>query len=119
MPRFVILEHDYPILHWDFMLEFGSILRTWRLNSNPREGSEVRAEAIGDHRRTYLDYEGPVSGGRGSVIRWDAGEFVVEEVNSKRVEVVLRGARCSGRVKLWQTLDGWLFRLESDTNTAS
>lgn len=27
-----------------------------------------------DHRRAYLDYEGDVSGGRGSVRIWDRGE---------------------------------------------
>ena len=28
VPRFVILEHDYPELHWDFMLEAGAVLKT-------------------------------------------------------------------------------------------
>ena len=73
MPRFVILEHDHPVLHWDFMLEAGDVLRTWRLSAPPIRGAIVAAERIGDHRRLYLDYEGPVSDGRGNVVRWDAG----------------------------------------------
>ena len=27
MPRYVVLEHDFPTLHWDLMLEFGSVLQ--------------------------------------------------------------------------------------------
>ena len=37
----------------------------------------IRAERLPDHRRRYLDYEGPISGNRGSVIRWDAGDYVL------------------------------------------
>ena len=28
MPRFVILEHDYPQRHWDLMLEGDGVLAT-------------------------------------------------------------------------------------------
>ena len=62
MPRFVILEHDHPILHWDFMLESGEVLRTWRLAAPPRPGADFSAAPSFDHRRVYLDYEGPISG---------------------------------------------------------
>src|ERR1700704_4821039 len=76
MPRFVILEHDHPVLHWDLMLEAGTALRTWRLARAPSAPGEViDALALPDHRLFYLDYEGPVSGGRGVVKRWDAGEY--------------------------------------------
>ncbi len=75
MPRFVILEHDHPALHWDLMLEAGDVLRTWRLAAPPMNSHAIEATALGDHRHMYLDYEGPVSGNRGSVRRWDAGAF--------------------------------------------
>lgn len=76
MPRFVILEHDHPELHWDLMLETGDVLRTWRLAEPPTAiGQSIRAIPIADHRTMYLDYEGPVSGNRGTVNRWDAGRF--------------------------------------------
>ncbi|MCS7047501.1 MAG: hypothetical protein NZO58_14185, partial [Gemmataceae bacterium] len=74
MPRYVILEHDHPALHWDFMLERGDVLRTWRLPAPPSIG-KIAAQALADHRRAYLDYEGPVSGNRGTVRRWDAGTY--------------------------------------------
>lgn len=80
MPRFVILEHDHPSLHWDLMLETGAVLWTWRLAAPPRQaGERIAAERIGDHRKAYLEYEGPVSGGRGTVRRWDAGEWETAE----------------------------------------
>ena len=66
MSRFVILEHDYPVQHWDLMLEAGDVLRTWRLIAPPDKTQAVAAESLGDHRLAYLDYEGPVSGNRGS-----------------------------------------------------
>src|SRR5205807_395991 len=43
MPRFVILEHDHPELHWDLMLEAGPVLRTWRLAAPPQPGRAVAA----------------------------------------------------------------------------
>ena len=70
MPRFVILEHDYPQQHWDLMLEAGPVLRTWRLAEPPDVGRPVAATASFDHRPVYLDYEGPVSGNRGTVQRF-------------------------------------------------
>lgn len=79
MPRFVVLIHDYPILHWDLMLEDGEALRTWRLAEEPAAGAEIAAEALPPHRHAYLDYEGPVSGGRGSVTRFAAGHYSLRE----------------------------------------
>lgn len=97
MPRYVILEHDWPSLHWDFLLEAGEVLRAWRLLAEPGPGREVPAEPNADHRRLYLDHEGPVSGGRGNVKRWDAGEFDWVEDTAERVVVELRGGRARGR----------------------
>jgi hypothetical protein len=75
MPRYVILTHDHPFPHWDFMLEREDSLATWRLLDEPAAGRTCRAEALPDHRLHYLDYEGPVSGGRGAVARWDVGTY--------------------------------------------
>lgn len=73
--RFVVLEHDHPFLHWDLMLETDGTLRTWRLLAEPVGGDPVPAEPLVDHRIAYLDYEGPVSGDRGHVTRWDHGTY--------------------------------------------
>ena len=95
MPRFVILEHDHPLLHWDFMLEHDGVLKTWRLPAPPTDLPRT-ALAIGDHRLAYLDYEGPVSGGRGTVKRWDAGAVDVVGISNESWSVRLHGGRWRG-----------------------
>jgi DNA polymerase Ligase (LigD) len=99
MPRFVILEHDHPTLHWDLMLECAGALKTWRLpappSDNPRE-----AVAIGDHRLVYLDYEGPVSGNRGVVKQWDAGTYEATFETSADWMLELHGTRWQGTIAL-------------------
>ncbi len=89
MPRFVVLEHDHPSLHWDFMLESGDALRTWRLGHLPRPGIATSCEQLPDHRRAYLDYEGPVSGNRGSVKRVLAGHYQILAESPARLTVRL------------------------------
>ncbi len=96
MPRFVILEHDHPLLHWDLMLEAAQALRTWRLAAPPQPGRTVRAESIFDHRLAYLDYEGPVSGNRGRVKRWDTGQYDWLMNDPQRIAVRLAGGRLRG-----------------------
>jgi hypothetical protein len=113
MPRFVILEHDHPHRHWDLMLEAGSVLRTWRLDAPPVLGQTVGAEATFDHRPLYLDYEGPVSGGRGAVSRWDSGTFAWIDDRPERIEVRLLGGRCRGRA----LLENGTLRLDVDEPT--
>jgi hypothetical protein len=107
--RFVILTHDWPTLHWDFLAEADGSLRAWRLLSEPVVGEEVAAEPNADHRLRYLDYEGPVSGGRGCVSRWDAGtcDWLADEEG--RIEIELRGAKLTGRAVLRHTESGWAF----------
>jgi len=75
MPRFVILQHDWPQLHWDLMLENGANLRTWRLPELPQPHHPIPLVALPPHRSIYLDYEGPVSGNRGSVVRVLSGTY--------------------------------------------
>lgn len=108
MPRFVILEHDWPIRHWDFLLESGPVLRAWRLFAEPTLGKEVPAEPNGDHRLIYLDYEGLVSGDRGRVVRWDAGTFEWVADDSERIEVALYGAKLLGRCAIVRDAHGRL-----------
>jgi len=105
MPRFVLLWHETPAgfarpPHWDLMLEAGSHLRCWALAAAPDETPQQSVEALADHRLTYLDYEGPISGERGAVSRHDQGEYqsLVDEV--QEVRVLLRGQRLRGTLTL-------------------
>jgi hypothetical protein len=100
MPRFVILTHDHPSPHWDLMLEAGDRLRTWRLLEEPAPDTWVPAEPLPDHRLLYLDYEGPVSGDRGHVARWDCGVFEAVHDDDKGLCIVLHGARLQVRADL-------------------
>ena len=101
MPRFALLIHDSPRgLHYDFFLEEGEVLKTWALPHLPEPGLEIACEALADHRPIYLDYEGPISGGRGTVARWDQGTFVIELWTDDEIIVELAGAKLAGRVEL-------------------
>jgi len=100
MPRYAILEHDWPKRHWDFLLEAGNVLRAWRLQDEPQTNRPNRAEANFDHRLLYLEYEGPLSGGRGRVSRWDAGTYEWLTDDAGCIAVELTGGRIVGRFEL-------------------
>ncbi len=101
MPRFAILCHRGPRGdHFDFMLEAGDVLKTWALPHAPETGVEMECEALPDHRLAYLDYEGPISGDRGVVTRWDCGTYVVVRQNDQEWAVTLAGDRLAGHVTL-------------------
>jgi hypothetical protein len=84
--RTVVLEHQAPGgVHYDWLLEPPPSQplpegRLWavRVPLPPSlwtaEGS-LDLELLPPHRREYLDYEGPLSGGRGSVRRIASGTF--------------------------------------------
>jgi len=96
MPRFVILTHDHPTLHWDLMLEENDSLRTWRLARQPDTEGLIAAEALPDHRLAYLDYEGPVSGGRGTVKQWDQGTYELVDSAEDHLVIRFRGRKLKG-----------------------
>ena len=105
MPRFVILRHetpaDYPRpAHFDLMLEQENVLWTWALEKLPAPGESVIAERLPDHRLMYLDYEGVIAGGRGSVSRVEAGECEWIEQSPGELKVRLRGSTIDGVLRL-------------------
>lgn len=73
--RFAIVAHDHPTPHLDLLLESGDWAMTWRLPAMSVPGQSLPAERIQDHRLLYLDYDGPVSGNRGSVTRILSGRY--------------------------------------------
>ena len=106
MPRFVILRHDSPRgVHFDLMLEVDDALKTWALPRPPAPGADMPCEALGDHRLAYLDYEGPISGDRGSVTRWDRGTYGTERQSETQWVVNLAGEKLTGKAVLSQTID--------------
>jgi hypothetical protein len=113
MPRFTILRHDSPGgVHWDFLLEMGPVLKTWALPHLPEPDVEMTCEALADHRLDYLDYEGPVSEQRGSVVRWDWGTYRLDRQSDRELVVELSGEKLSGRAalnRLAEPSGGWRF----------
>jgi hypothetical protein len=106
MPRFVVLRHDAPRgLHFDLMLERERVLATWALPEPPEAGRELDADALPDHRMAFLEYEGTLSGGRGSVTRWDRGEFDQIEWSDTRLVVDLRGEQRACRATMERSDD--------------
>lgn len=110
MQRYVILRHDHPELHWDLMLEDEGLLKTWRLNQLPlidpvsdETSIDLIAEALPDHRIQYLDYEGPVSGNRGEVKRWDRGTFSFLQHSNDLIVALMTGEELAGQITLKKT----------------
>ncbi len=108
--RFVVLTHDWPAHHWDFLVEAQGALRAWRLLAEPFADVDIPVEPNFDHRLFYLDYEGPVSGGRGTVSRWDAGtcDWLLDAED--RVELALQGAKLKGHALFRREAGAWVFR---------
>ena len=75
--QFVILKHTgIADPHFDLMFETlpGSPLVTWRSSAWPIT-AKTSITKIPDHRREYLDIEGPLSGNRGAVHRIAKGYY--------------------------------------------
>ena len=106
MPHYVILQHETAGgVHFDFMLEMGGTLKTWTLPQPPISGVELAAEALPDHRLAYLDYEGLISGDRGSVTRWDRGTYELEHQSESELALMLAGEKLIGHVTLRHPTD--------------
>ena len=101
MPRFTISRHTGAKEgdHFDLMLEHGDALKTWRIAS-PAFQAKQPAHPIKDHRKSYLDYEGEVSGKRGKVEIWDSGTYSPEVWSEARILVALTGKQFKGRILL-------------------
>jgi hypothetical protein len=82
------------------MLEAGAVLRTWRLAAPPHCGEATVAAAVPDHRLHYLDYEGPISGERGRVVRRDRGTFTGQVQGESPIVVHLQGEHLHGVLRL-------------------
>jgi len=114
---FALLEHqpDEPsassALHWDLLVEVPGQekLATWRLLKNPIEAADpVPAERIADHRRIYLEYEGPLSGGRGRVRRLDRGPAQIQLLSSRELHIELHGHHLRGVYEIVEEPPGQL-----------
>ncbi|AQQ70298.1 hypothetical protein SMSP2_00642 [Limihaloglobus sulfuriphilus] len=110
--RFVIVKHEHrdrPV-HWDIMFEMkNNMLAAFRADSDPLSLAENGGglEKIFDHDRKFLDYEGPVNNGLGSVTSCDAGIYGVSQVRSNALRMILEGSVVSGSFSLSFEQDRW------------
>lgn len=114
--RFVILRHaDGVGEHFDLMIENGERLATWKFPSfpDPAVPASVLGQRIGEHRRIYLEYEGPISNDRGEVTREDEGNCRIEAATDSLWVFDAEGSRFLGKFELRQSSsesDEWLLR---------
>jgi len=99
MPKFTISHHtgSKDGDHYDLMLEHGEGLRTWRLVNTAFQVFQV-ARQIKDHRKSYLDFEGEVSGDRGRVKIWDTGTYTIDDWRDDRIQVAIVGRSLKTRL---------------------
>src|SRR5205823_5049868 len=79
--QYVILRHEgFDEPHFDLMFETSdeSPLATWRSPQWPLQETSSTTY-LADHRREYLEYEGPISGGRGNVRRIHQGHHIIQQ----------------------------------------
>lgn len=111
--KFVIQQHSTALgVHWDFMLELGDILQTYRLDKAPGEALHcaVVATKIFDHPLKFLTYQGPVSKGRGSVRIIETGTYEMVHQAHDRLELDLNGKILKGNFTLSHIEgDDWQF----------
>ena len=101
MPRLVVHEHSREGgVHYDLMLESPGLLWTWRFAELPGSESEQLCERIQDHDRKFLEYEGALSPGNGSVRIIDSGSFDLLAAGEDEVHFTARGQRLTGACRL-------------------
>ncbi len=112
--RFVIQEHrSGGGVHWDLMLERGSVLETWRIGCGPLEmigATKVSAVKIFDHALKFLSFEGALSGDKGSVQIADKGTYQIKAETRQKIEAEFTGGILKGVFTLSHLQgDSWEF----------
>jgi len=107
--RYVIQRHARGNhVHWDFMLESGDSLRTWRIDVPPEQllHAAAKASRIADHPLRFLTYEGPVNQGAGTVAIADSGTYTVQAQSDDELEIRLQGRVLNGVFRMDDLGDG-------------
>ena len=75
------------------MIEWGDVLKTWRLENPPEKltTEKTKAAPIQDHDKKFLTYQGPVNNGTGTVELADEGTCTIESDDGKILKVDFAG----------------------------
>jgi bifunctional non-homologous end joining protein LigD len=111
--KFVIQQHSSGSdVHWDFMLQIGNILQTYRLDKAPQELVRTPANAVKifDHPLKFLTYEGSVNKGRGNARIADSGTYEIVHQVDDLIELNINGKILKGNFTLSHIEgDNWQF----------
>ena len=101
-------HHDWLVGTPEYLCEPGSGLWTARISPASRDWHRLGRfdmTELPPHRRAYLDYQGPISDGRGTVVRIDRGSAVIRlwardrivwDVRLRHFKGVIEATRLSG-----------------------
>ncbi len=115
--RFVIQRHLNNNEHFDLMIELENSDKLFALKilsldiDSLLNNTVIKAERLPDHRKEYLEYEGPVSGGRGSVKIFDSGRCRTILYKEDKCEFELSGKNLAGKI-IASLIDGRMYNVQ-------
>lgn len=98
-------HHDWLIGTPAYYADPSSGLWAARVLPDDRDWRGVRSfllTPLPPHRRAYLTYQGPISRGRGSVMRVDQGSALIGIWTGERLELDVRMRGFQGRIRAWR-----------------
>jgi len=117
--RYAVLHHtQVKNAHYDLLVELtpGGNLACWNADCWPPEKHPRPITRIADHRRIYLEYQGPISGDRGMVRRIAGGSCRVHRCGPKLLVIELND---NLRIQLEEIAEGdWRMSLASPDTKA-
>lgn len=110
------LGHGPPHYDWLLASDDDGPLLTFRVDRPAADWLDARRldlTPLGEHRRAYLTYEGPVSGGRGTVTRVDEGTHRPEALAEDRIVTAVAWRSVDLRINLTrESPERWIALIE-------